>query len=77
MRREMEIDKVLLQLLAVECREGEDRGMKALEVVKLFRDRTGRMVEAASKVAGRWGLTVLEDKIRAYAETRLQGLDAE
>lgn len=74
-RREIEIDKVLLQLLAVECREGEDRGMKALEVVKLLRDKTGRMVEAASKVAGRWGLTVLEDKIRSWAETRLQGMD--
>jgi chromosome transmission fidelity protein 4 len=74
-RREIEIDKVLLQLLAVECREGEDRGMKALEVVKLLRDKTGKMVEAASKVAGRWGLTVLEDKIRTWAESRLQGMD--
>ena len=75
MRRELEIDKILLQLLAVECREGEDRGMKALEVVKLMRDRTGRMVEAASKVAGRWGLGVLEDKIRGWAEGRLSGME--
>ena len=75
MRREIEIDKILLQLLAIECREGEDRGMKALEVVKLMKDRTGRMVEAASKVAGRWGLNVLEDKIRSWAETRLQGME--
>ena len=75
MRRELEIDKILLQLLAVECREGEDRGMKALEVVKLMRDRTGRMVEAASKVAGRWGLSVLEEKIRTWAEERLRGVE--
>ena len=53
-RKEVEVDKVLLQLLNVECREGEERGMKALEIVGLMRDRTGRMLEAAGKVAGRY-----------------------
>ncbi len=31
-RLELDIDKTLLQLLAIECREGEDRGMRALEL---------------------------------------------
>lgn len=74
-RREIEVDKVLLQLLAAECREGDDRGMKALEVVRLMRDRGGKMVEAASKVAGRWGRTVLEEKIRDLGERRVMGID--
>ncbi|EXJ61022.1 chromosome transmission fidelity protein 4 [Cladophialophora yegresii CBS 114405] len=77
MRREVEVDKILLQLLAVECREGEERGMKALEIVRLLRDPSGKMLEAAAKVAGRWGRTVLEDKIREIAERRLMGLEEE
>jgi chromosome transmission fidelity protein 4 len=74
-RREIEVDKVLLQLLAVECREGEERQMKALEIVSLLRDRGGKMIEAAGKVAGRWGRTVLEEKIRDLGERRLMGAD--
>ncbi|EXJ91497.1 chromosome transmission fidelity protein 4 [Capronia epimyces CBS 606.96] len=74
LKREIDVDKILLQLLAVECREGDDRGMKALEIVALLKDRSGKMVEAAAKVAGRWGRTMLEDKIREYAERRLMGL---
>ena len=74
-RRELEVDKVLLQLLAVECRQGEERGMKALEIVGLMRDRGGKMIEAASKVAGRWGRSLLEEKIREMGEKRLMGLD--
>jgi len=73
-RREVEVDKSLLQLLNVECREGEERGMKALEVVGLMRDRGGKMIEAAGKVAGRYGRTVLQEKIRELAEKRLMGL---
>ncbi|KAL1885523.1 DNA polymerase alpha accessory factor Mcl1 [Paecilomyces lecythidis] len=72
-RKELEVDKVLLQMLAVECREGEERGMKALELVSLMRDRSGKMLEAASKVAQRYGRTVLEDKIREIAERRIMG----
>ncbi len=64
-RLELEIDKTLLQLLAVECREGEERGMRALELVELMRDRTGRMMEAAGKIAERYGRTILGEKIRA------------
>ncbi|KAI4176976.1 MAG: hypothetical protein LQ346_007746 [Caloplaca aetnensis] len=76
-RREMEVDKVLLQLLNVECREGEDRGMKALEIVGLMRDSTGKMLEAAGKVAGRYGRSVLQEKINDLAERRLMGMDDE
>jgi chromosome transmission fidelity protein 4 len=72
-RKELEVDKTLLQLLAVECREGEERGMKALELVELMRDDTGRMVEAAVKVAERYGRTVLGEKIREVGERRMLG----
>ena len=72
-RLELEIDKTLLQLLAVECREGEDRGMRALEFVQLMRDRSGRMIEAAGKVADRYGRNVLGEKIREIGEERLGG----
>ncbi|TKA68974.1 hypothetical protein B0A49_06456 [Cryomyces minteri] len=74
-RRELEVDKTLLQLLAVECREGEDRGMKALEVAGLMRDRSGRMLEAAGKVAARFGRDILGEKITQLAERRLVGLN--
>lgn len=73
-RRELEIDKTLLQMLAIECREGEERGMKALELVSLMTDRNGKMVEAAAKVAQRYGRGVLEDKIRDLAERRVMGM---
>jgi chromosome transmission fidelity protein 4 len=74
-RLELEIDKALLQLLAVECREGEDRGMRALELVELMRDRTGRMIEAAGKVAERYGRTILGEKIREVGEKRINGME--
>ena len=74
-RRGVELDKVLLQLLAVECREGEDRGMKALEIVGLMKDRGGKLIDAAVKIAARYGRTVLEEKIREYGERRLMGFE--
>ncbi|KAI0452868.1 minichromosome loss protein [Xylaria acuta] len=76
-RLELEIDKALLQLLAIECREGEDRGMRALELVELMRDRTGRMVEAAGKVAERYGRSILGEKIREVGERRVNVLEDE
>ena len=76
-KREVEVNKALLQLLNVECREGEDRGMKALEIVGLMRDRSGKMVEAAGKVAGRYGRTLLQEKISDLAERRLMGAEDE
>jgi len=72
-RMEVEVDKTLLQLLAVECRAGEEGGMRALEIVTLMRDRSGRMVEAAGKVAERYGRNVLGEKIREVGEERLLG----
>ncbi|KAM0330686.1 hypothetical protein ACHAQA_003638 [Verticillium albo-atrum] len=74
-RVELEVDKTLLQLLAVECREGEERGMRALEMVDLMRDQTGRMVEAAVKVAERYGRTLLGEKIRELGEKRANGME--
>ena len=76
-RREVEVDKLLLQLLNVECREGEERGMKALEIVGLMRDRSGKMLEAAQKVAARYGRGLLGEKIAEVAERRLMGVDEE
>ena len=72
-RKEVEIDKILLQLLAVECREGEEKSMKAYELVTLMKDRSGKMLDAASKVAQRYDRTMLVEKIRALAEKRLMG----
>lgn len=76
-RRELDVDKALLQLLAAECREGEERGMKALEIVGLMRDRSGKMLDAAAKIAQRFGRDVLRGKIEELAERRLVGLDDE
>jgi chromosome transmission fidelity protein 4 len=76
-RHVLEADKSLLQLLAAECRAGEERGMKALELVGLMRDRSGRMIEAAQKVATRFGRDVLGQKIMELGERRLVGLDGD
>lgn len=72
-RKELEIDKTLLQMLAAECREGEERGMKALELVQMMKDSNGKMLEAAVKVAQRYDRGILEDKIRDMAERRFMG----
>lgn len=74
---EVQIDRTLLQLLGLECLAGEDRGMKALEIVSLMRDANGKMLDLASKVATRYGREVLGEKIRELAERRLVGLDDE
>ena len=76
-RKETEIDKTLLQLLNVECREGEERGMKALEIARLMKDRSGKMLEAARKIAERYGRTVLGERIGEVAERRLAGEEDE
>lgn len=74
-RLEIEIDKTLLQMLAIECREGEERGMRALEMVQLMLDRSGKMIEAAGKVAERYGRAILGEKIREIGERRVNGMD--
>lgn len=71
---EREVDKVLLQLLANECREGEERGMKALEIATLMKDRSGQMLTAAGKIAARFQRDILGEKITQLAERRLVGL---
>ncbi|KAI5290665.1 hypothetical protein KEM54_000860 [Ascosphaera aggregata] len=70
---EVEIDKILLQLMAAECREGEERGMKALELVTMMRDQSGRMLDAARKVAARYNRSLLDEKIRDLQEKKLLG----
>lgn len=69
-RRELEIDKVLLLLLATECLGGEERGMKALEIVGLLGngDGSGRMLDAAVKVAERYEMGPLGERIRQMRE---------
>ncbi len=75
-RMEVDIDKTLLKMIAAECRGGEERGMRALEMVNLMKDRNGKMIDAAGKVAERYGRTVLGEKIREVGETRLlAGMD--
>lgn len=74
-QRELEIDKTLLQILAAECVEGEHTGMKCMELVLLMKDRSGRMLEAAAKVAGRFGREGLRERIREVEERRVVGLE--
>lgn len=74
-KAELEIDKALLQLLNVECRAGEEHGMKALEIVRLLRNSNGTMLTAAEKIATRFGRDVLSEKIRDEIERRDVGLD--
>lgn len=76
-RREIELDKVLLQLLNVECRTGEERGMKALELVGLMKNTNEKMVEAAGKIAGRYGRVLLQEKIGVLAESRASGMNGD
>lgn len=71
---EVRIDRALLQLLGLECLVGEDRGMKALEIVTLMRDANGKMLDLASKVATRYNREMLAEKIRELAERKLMGL---
>lgn len=71
-RLHLEADKTLLQLLALECRAGEERGMRAMDLVRLMRDDNGHLMEAAVKVAERYGRAVLGSKILEEAERRLE-----
>ncbi len=59
---EREGDKVLIQMMDAECQTGEERGMKALELVNLFVHKE-QFLPLAKKVAGRREMHVLEDKI--------------
>lgn len=75
--RESDVNKALLQLLQLECIAGEERGMKALEIVGLLRDPNGNMLNAAEKLARKYQRDVLAEKIRELAERRLVGLDVD
>jgi chromosome transmission fidelity protein 4 len=70
------INKTLLQLLATECRNGEEKGMKGLEIVQLLQDSgDGKMLSAAEKVCERFGRNVLAEKVREWGEQKLLRLD--
>ncbi|KAF1990652.1 WD40 repeat-like protein [Aulographum hederae CBS 113979] len=68
-------DKTVLRLLDAECRQGDERGMKALEVVGMLKTKNDAMMNAAVKVAGHHGRSVLAEKIREVAERTVLGLD--
>ncbi|KHJ30773.1 putative minichromosome loss protein 1 protein [Erysiphe necator] len=70
-RIRLELDKTLLKMINHECRESEDRSMRALEIVTLFQDKTGKMIEAAMKIAERYDRTTLSDKIRDISQMML------
>lgn len=72
---DVEIDKTLLRMMMAECIEGEERGMRALEMVQLMKDRTGRMIEAAGKIADKYDRVILGEKIRELGEERLLEMD--
>ncbi|KAF1970117.1 chromosome segregation protein-like protein [Bimuria novae-zelandiae CBS 107.79] len=74
---DVQIDRSLLQLLALECLAGEDRGMKALELVTLMRNSNGKMLDLAGKVAERYNRDMLRDKIQELAERRLMSNEEE
>jgi chromosome transmission fidelity protein 4 len=72
--KEVEIDRTLIQLLALECMAvAEDRSMKGLELVTLMKDSSGKILEAAAKVAERFGKDQLLERIRDLQEKRLMG----
>jgi chromosome transmission fidelity protein 4 len=71
------IDRTLLQMLGLECLAGEERGMKALEIVTLMRDANGKMLDLAAKVATRYNREVLREKINELADRRAVALDEE
>ena len=58
-RRETEIDRALLPLIQLACKE--EKGSKALELVKLLRKKAS--LEYAGKIAVKYGLKSLADKI--------------
>ena len=65
-QRENAIDKALLQLLAIECRD--DHGEKALELCGLFR-QPARTLDLAVKIAVKYGRGVLAEKIGRLRES--------
>jgi chromosome transmission fidelity protein 4 len=74
-RLQAEADKALLRLLDEECKIGEERGLRALEICRLMPNGSGKVLELARRVAIRHGREVLADKIVRLEERRL--LEAE
>ena len=76
-RKELDFNRILLQLLAVECREDEKTGMKALELVKLVKGGDPKVLNGARKVAERYGRMLLLEKIDSWAESRALDVEEE
>jgi chromosome transmission fidelity protein 4 len=58
-RKETEIDRTLLPLIQIACKD--EKGSKALELVKLLRKKAS--LEYAGKIAVKYGLKHVADKI--------------
>jgi chromosome transmission fidelity protein 4 len=58
-RRETEIDRTLLPLIQIACKE--EKGSKVIELVRLLRKRAS--LEYAGKIAVKYGLKNVADKI--------------
>jgi chromosome transmission fidelity protein 4 len=58
-RRETEIDRTLLPLIQIACKD--EKASKALELVRLLRKRAS--LEYAGKIAVKYGLKSVADKI--------------
>lgn len=71
-QKENAIDKALLQLLAIECRD--DRGEKALELCGLF-TQPRRTLDLAVKIAVKYGRGVLAGKIGELREDLEGGME--
>lgn len=66
-KKESSIDRALLQLLMMVCKEGEESGGKALEICGLFRS-PGRSLDLAVKIAVKMERLVLAGKIKGLKE---------
>jgi chromosome transmission fidelity protein 4 len=58
-RRETEIDRILLPLIQIACKD--EKASKALELVRLLRKRVS--LEYTGKIAVKYGLKNVADKI--------------
>ncbi|KAK3070402.1 hypothetical protein LTS18_015111, partial [Coniosporium uncinatum] len=68
-------DNALLKLFVYECKLGDDRSMKAFDMLKLFKDESDSMLGKAAKAARYYGRTLLAERIDEVIESRIMGAD--
>jgi len=68
-------DNALLKLFAYECKLGDDRSMKAFDMLKLFKDEAESMLGKTAKAARYYGRTLLAERIDEVIESRLMGTE--